>query len=127
MLPSSPLPDILINSDDYNRVLLLAERWNTQMPYVAAYLQRELGRAELCQPWDPAGVSMGHRVRFKLDEDLTERLGRLVYPSRMAPKPGDVNILSPVGAALIGMRCNSSIEWLDDGRLRTLTVFDYGW
>ena len=127
MLPSAPLPDILINSDDYNRVLLLAERVSTHMPYVSAYLERELSRAELCQPWDPAGVSMGQRVRFALDDEPFQRLGRLTYPRNVVPRKGDVPILGAVGAALIGMHRNSSIEWLDDGRLRTLTVLDYGW
>jgi regulator of nucleoside diphosphate kinase len=45
----------------------------------------------------------------------------------MVPARGDVPILGPIGAALIGMERNASIEWLDDGRLRTLTVLDYGW
>lgn len=127
MLPSASLPDILINSDDYNRVLLLAEQVSVQMPYVSAYLERELNRAELCQPWDPAGVSMGQRVRFMLDDEPFQRLGRLIYPRNVVPRKGDVPILGAVGAALIGMRRNSSIEWLDGGRLRTLTVLDYGW
>jgi regulator of nucleoside diphosphate kinase len=127
VLPSSPLPEILINSDDFNRLLLLAERAEPAMPYVAAYLERELMRAELCQPWDPAGVSMGNRVMFRLDDEPTQRMGRLVYPSRAIPEKGDIAILTPVGAALIGMRRGKSIEWLDDGKVRSLTVLDYGW
>ncbi|WP_240231151.1 nucleoside diphosphate kinase regulator [Devosia lacusdianchii] len=127
MFPSLPLPDILVNSDDYNRVLLLAERVSMTMPYVSAYLERELSRAEVCQPWDPAGVSMGHRVMFRLDDEPTTRLGRLTYPNRPFGEKGNVTILGPVGAALIGMRRHSTIEWLDEGRTRTLTVLDYGW
>lgn len=122
-----PLPDLLINSDDYNRVLLLAERASERLPYVSAYLERELERAEVCQPWDPAGVSMGHRVMFQLDGEATTRLGRLTYPSQPFGDKGSVTILGPVGAALIGMRRKSVIEWLDGARTRTLTVLDYGW
>ncbi|KRA44988.1 hypothetical protein [Devosia sp. Root635] len=127
VFPSQPLPEILVNSDDYNRVMLLAERVSMTMPYVSAYLERELNRAEVCQPWDPAGVSMGQRVMFRLDEEPLTRIGRLIYPNRAFGEKGSVPILGPVGAALIGMRRNSSIEWLDDGRTRTLTVLDYGW
>jgi regulator of nucleoside diphosphate kinase len=122
-----PLPEILVNSDDYNRVMLLAERVSMTMPYVSAYLERELNRAEVCQPWDPAGVSMGQRVMFRLDEEPVTRIGRLIYPNRAFGEKGNVPILGPVGAALIGMHRNSSIEWLDEGRTRTLTVLDYGW
>jgi len=127
LFPSLPLPDILINTDDYNRVLLLAERFSARMPYVSAYLERELERAEVCQPWDPAGVSMGHRVMFRLDDEPLTRLGRLTYPNQPFGNRGNVPILGPVGAALIGMHRNSTIEWLDDGATRTLTVLDYGW
>ncbi len=77
MLTSAPLPDILINSDDHDRIALLAERASTRLPYVAAYLERELQRAEICAPWDQAGVSMGHGVMFRLDDAAVTRLGRL--------------------------------------------------
>lgn len=127
MLPDGPLPRILVNTDDYNRVLLLAERARAAMPYVSAYLERELNRAELCQPWDPAGVSMGHRVHFRLDDEPFQRIGRLAYPPHRRPEKGDITILSPLGAALIGMFRNNAIEWLDEGKLRTLTLVDYGW
>ncbi|KQX38891.1 hypothetical protein ASD04_09605 [Devosia sp. Root436] len=127
MFPSLPLPEILVNSDDYNRVMLLAEKVSMTMPYVSAYLERELNRAEVCDPWNPAGVSMGQRVMFRLDEEPLTRIGRLIYPNRAFGEKGSVPILGPVGAALIGMHRNSSIEWLDDGRTRTLTVLDYGW
>ena len=127
LFPSLPLPEILVNSDDYNRVMLLAEKVSMTMPYVSAYLERELNRAEVCDPWNPAGVSMGHRVMFRLDEEPLTRIGRLTYPNRPFGEKGNVPILGPVGAALIGMRRNSAIEWLDEGRPRTLTVLDYGW
>jgi len=127
VFPSLPLPDILINSDDYNRVMLLAERSVDALPYVSAYLERELKRAAVCDPWDPAGVSMGQRVMFRLDGEGQVRLGRLNYPTRPLGERGNVPILGPVGAALIGMHRNATIEWLDGERVRTLTVLDYGW
>lgn len=127
VFPSLPLPEILINSDDYNRVMVLAERSVDALPYVSAYLERELKRAAVCDPWDPAGVSMGQRVMFRLDNEGQVRLGRLTYPNRPFGERGNVPILGPVGAALIGMRRNSTIEWLDNERIRTLTVLDYGW
>lgn len=127
MFPTLPLPDILINSDDFNRVSLLAEKVSDHLPYVSAYLERELRRAEICDPWDPAGVSMGQRVLFRLDDEAQMRMGQLTYPNRPLEKSGSVPILRPVGAALIGMHRNATIEWLDEGRIRTLTVIDYGW
>lgn len=127
MFPSLPLPEILINSDDYNRVWLLAERVSDHLPYVSAYLERELQRAAICDPWDPAGVSMGQRVMFRLDDEPQMRLGRLTYPDGVMVKKENVPIIGAVGAALIGMHRNATIEWVDEGRIRTLTVLDYGW
>jgi regulator of nucleoside diphosphate kinase len=126
VITTLPLPDLLINSDDYNRVLHLAEKASADMPYVSAYLERELGRAEVVQPWIKAGVSMGQRVMFRLDNEPLTRMGQLCYPNRPFGGKSNVPILGAVGAALIGMHRNATIEWLDDGRLRTLTVLDYG-
>lgn len=127
VFPTSPLPDILINSDDYNRVLLLAERSVDSLPYVSVYLERELHRAELCDPWDPAGVSMGQRVLFQIEDEAGPRMGRLSYPNRPTFERGNVPIMGAIGAALIGMTRRASIEWLNQGKVRTLTVLDYGW
>lgn len=124
---SLPLPEICITTDDYTRVSMLAERAVRVMPQVSAYLERELNRAEICDPWDTAGVSMGQRVMFRLDDAPQVRLGRLTYPNRPLGERGNVPILGAVGAALIGMHRNATIEWLDNGRVRTLTVLDYGW
>lgn len=121
------LPEIRITTDDYTRVSMLAERAVRIMPQVSAYLERELNRADICDPWESAGVSMGHRVMFRLDDTPQMRLGRLAYPNRPLGERGNVPILGPVGAALIGMHRNSTIEWLDAGKTRTLTVIDYGW
>jgi regulator of nucleoside diphosphate kinase len=126
VFPSLPLPDIVINSDDYNRVSLLAEGVRDRLPYVSAYLERELNRAAIVHPWEPGGVAMGHNVLFRLNDEPQVRIGRLAYPNRPWGERGNVTILGPVGAALIGMHVNSSIEWVDAGRVRTLTVLDYG-
>lgn len=126
MFPSLPLPDIVIRADDHARVLHLAAGARERLPYVAAYLQRELNRAEIVQPWERGGVSMGHNVLFRLDDEPQVRIGRLAYPNRPWGERGNVTILGPVGAALIGMHVDSTIEWIDGGRVRTLTVLDYG-
>ncbi|RDE09628.1 hypothetical protein [Pelagibacterium lacus] len=127
MYATLPLPDIVINADDYNRVLLLAEKAIDDLPYVSAYLERELRRAEICDPWDPAGASMGQNVTFRVDDEPWLRMGRLSYPDSPTGPGGSVPILGPVGAALIGMKRNTTIEWFERDRVRTLTVLDHFW
>ena len=116
MFPARPLPDIRINSDDYNRLLLLAEAVEASLPYVAFYLERELHRADICHPWEPAGISMGMVARFRIDGAEQVRSGRLTYPGATNPARGDISILSPLGAALIGMHPGQSIDWMEEAQ-----------
>jgi regulator of nucleoside diphosphate kinase len=126
MFPTRTLPEIRINSDDYNRVLLLAEAVERTLPYVSFYLERELQRAAICYPWEPAGVSMGTVARFRINDEPKTRSGRLTYPGVTDPQPGDICILTPLGAALIGMHPGNSIDWMEDNRLHTVTVENAG-
>lgn len=127
MFPARPLPDIRINTDDYNRVLLLAEAVERSSPYVAFYLERELHRADICHPWEPAGISMGMVARFRIDDGPEVHSGRLSYPETTDTGRGDISILSPLGAALIGMHPGQSIDWMEDARLHTLTIEGAAW
>ena len=126
MFPLRPLPDIAISAEDHRRLLLLAETVTASLPYVAFYLDRELQRAAICRSWEPAGLSMGMQVRFRIGDD-PERAGRLTYPEATVEGSGDIGILTPLGAALIGMHPGQSIDWLEDGQLHTLTVTGGSW
>lgn len=122
MLPARSLPEIRISSDDYHEVLRLAAAVGEELPYIAFYLERELRRAEICRPSEPAGLSMGMRAAFRIDGDAALRQGRLTYPQDTDPARGDIGILSPLGAALIGLRPGQSIDWMEDAQLHTVTL-----
>ena len=52
-----------------------------------------------------------------------DRAVELVYPRDADISAGQVSILTPVGAGLIGLRSGQSILWPDrDGRERKLTI-----
>lgn len=126
MFPLRPLPDIAISAADHGRLQALAEAAAASMPYVAFYLERELQRAAIRSAAEPAGLSMGMAARFRIDGEPGEWTGRLTYPEATDSGSGDISILTPLGAALIGMHPGQSIDWLEDGQLRTLTVTGIG-
>ncbi|NIJ21780.1 regulator of nucleoside diphosphate kinase [Sphingomonas naasensis] len=93
-----------------------------RMPAVSALLLREAGRARLHRAADIPGdvVTMGSRVEFVDETHGVPRTVTLVYPCEADISEGRISILTPVGAALIGLRAGQSIFWPD----RILTVFE---
>jgi regulator of nucleoside diphosphate kinase len=115
------LPPISVVTTDFDRLRLLA-----QAPTDAAkFLAREIERAHLIEP-EEAGerlVTMNTRVRYRDDVTGQERTVTLVYPGEADISAGRVSVLTPVGAALIGMTAGQSMEWESpSGGLRSLTV-----
>lgn len=65
---------------------------------------------------------MGSSVRFSSDLG-EERVVTLVFPGNADIAEGKVSILSPIGAALVGLTVGQSIHWTGpDGRVHRLTV-----
>ncbi len=117
-------PAISVTRSEHARLLRLAGSITVQNPDVADALQDELERARVV-PDDriPADVvRMGSAVRFT--SDLGEdRQVTLVYPAEADISEGRVSILTPIGAALIGLSAGQSIDWTArDGRVHRLTV-----
>ncbi len=101
--------------------------WNARdrFPDVSLMLLDEIGRASLC-PRDVLPddiVAMESEVAYRDERSGTSRHVRLVYPNHADVTLGRISILTPVGAALIGLRTGASILWPDrDGEMRSITV-----
>ena len=75
----------------------------------------------------PGVVTMGAQVDFWDDTTGQERRVTLVYPDEADLAAGRLSVLSPVGAALIGLSVGQSIEWETPSRgWRSLTVLRVG-
>jgi regulator of nucleoside diphosphate kinase len=73
----------------------------------------------------PHAVQMGSQVTYTDDVAGQTHRVSLVYPSEANIDEQRISILTPVGAALIGMSPAQCIHWRDpDGRTRILTVLD---
>jgi regulator of nucleoside diphosphate kinase len=119
------LPPITLTSVDADRLERLIAAAEATFPRTADFLARELGRATVVDPAArPAGViAMGSKVTFRDEASAEERTLTLVYPEDANLEAGKISVLSPIGAALLGLSAGQSIEWQTPaGGQRSLTV-----
>ncbi len=105
----------------------------SQPAAVIEYLQREVNRAAVT---DSAGngpadaqfaaqstfVRLGTRVTFA-DDQGTRHTATLVPPNEASRRPDGISILTPVGAALLGLSEGQSITYGTlDGRTKTVRI-----
>ena len=118
-------PDITIARHDLARIDALLGAVETPFGKVGAFLLEEITRARIVRDHQvpPTLVIMGATVHFRDDDSGTECVVRLVYPHETRSCHRTVSVLSPVGAALLGLSEGQSIDYETlDGRLKTLTV-----
>jgi regulator of nucleoside diphosphate kinase len=117
-------PDIVVGHDEYRRLTILALAGAGHAPEVSDSLLYELDRATVIPdgrvPRDV--VRMGSSVRFRTSQG-EERDVHLVYPADANITLGRISVMTPVGAALVGLTAGQSITWqARDGRRHALTV-----
>jgi regulator of nucleoside diphosphate kinase len=123
-LNTFPRPRIRVSDADYRRLSGLAAAAETRFPDVAEELQTEMDRAEVvaAEALPADVVRMGSTVEYRADNGERRRV-TLVYPADADIAEGRVSVLTPIGAALIGLSAGQSMRWVArDGRERTLTV-----
>ena len=76
------------------------------------FRSKELERARVVPPREVAAdvVTMGSRVLFEDDAGETHDV-TLVYPEDADMEEHRMSVLTPVGAALIGLKVGQSIHW----------------
>lgn len=119
------LPPIMMSGIDFDRLDRLVTAVADKHPDTAAFLSREISRATIVPSTivPPGLVTMGALVEFRDDTTGQTRTVTLVYPHEADVEAGQVSILTPVGAALIGLSVGQSIEWQTPaGGWRSLTV-----
>jgi len=119
------LPAIALSARDADRLRHLAEVAAERYPETAEFLAREIERAEI-RPANEAMdniVAMQSEVTFNDDIGGQSRTVTLVYPDEADVGANRISVLTPIGAALIGMPVGKSIEFQTPaGGWRSLTV-----
>ena len=117
------LPEIIVGGSDHARLTNLATVALESVPDTAEELLSELDRARIVSdesvPLDV--VRMGSLVAFRSGDDV--KRVTLVFPQDADIAAGKVSVLTPVGAALLGLARGESITWTTrDGTSHELTV-----
>ncbi|MDK1491513.1 nucleoside diphosphate kinase regulator [Sinorhizobium sp. 7-81] len=117
------LPPIVINAEDHARLTALASSALDRIPDVAETLLSELERARIATRDLPKdSVQMGSTVAFDADNGFAKEV-TLVYPGEADIEAGRISVLTPIGAALIGLSVGQSIDWLDRaGKVHRMTI-----
>lgn len=121
------LPKIKVTAEDHERLAGLVTAAVDRMPEVAGYLGDELDRAQVVRAGRSAlgFVRMGSEVEFRDDTTGKVQLVSLVYPGEADIGLGRISVLTPVGAALLGLSKGQSIAWATrTGAAKRLTVLD---
>ena len=117
-----PLHMLAAESDMVASLALQAEH---RFPVIASMLLEEIERAELHEPMTlpDTAVTIGSDVDFVDAKSGLVRKVQLVMPAHANIAEGRISILTPMGAALYGLRAGSSIDWPDlDGNKRRISI-----
>jgi regulator of nucleoside diphosphate kinase len=106
-------PRITMTTTDIDRLSDLASAAQNKMPDVADFLTAEIERATVVEPdaVPPDVVTMNSRVRFRDEATGEIHDVTLVYPEEQSLDQHKMSVLTPVGAALIGLSVGQSIAW----------------
>ncbi|MGN7126152.1 nucleoside diphosphate kinase regulator [Methylorubrum thiocyanatum] len=125
--PARSKPRIKMTADDHERLSRLAASAMDRAPEVASFLSDELDRVQIVRGGTAEGdfARMGSRVDFRDNSTGRMQSVTLVYPGDADIEQGKVSILTPIGAALIGLSKGQSIDWATrTGEIRRLTVLE---
>jgi regulator of nucleoside diphosphate kinase len=119
------VPPIVVTRPDYQRLSDLADAAMQSASVAGEQLAAELDRARVVEAGEiaPDVVTMHARFTFRDDSHGSTRTVSLVYPGEQNVDEGRISILTPMGAALLGLSEGMSIALEGrDGAPRVLTV-----
>jgi regulator of nucleoside diphosphate kinase len=110
---SPNLPTIIVDAAHADRLAHLAEVALDRMPEVASFLLHEIERARVVPstrfPRD--AVNIGSWVTFTDRSTGLSRAVQLVYPEDADIGASRVSVLTPIGAALLGLSPGQRMRW----------------
>jgi regulator of nucleoside diphosphate kinase len=122
-------PPIAIDASHFARLFALSSLTSGPMPEVCEYLREELDRAHVlpAEQLRPDIVSLGSQVEFRDEQTGKIQEIILVYPLDADITHRRVSVLTPIGAALLGLSVNQTISFRTiTGERRELTVLKVG-
>lgn len=118
-------PSIVLTRMDREKLLRLLDDLPMRNVDTDCLLREEIDRADMISDtaaWSSA-VRLGCEVKFVELGTSHLRRGRVVLPDETRTAHC-ISVLSPIGAALIGLGPGQSIHWTERGRKRSLAVLE---
>ena len=115
---------IILSQQDLDRLETMLEH-QTKLSETMIRLEDELARAEIVGPAEIASniVTMHSRVLLTIAPSTEPVEVTLVYPHEFKGDKGQVNVIAPIGAAILGLAEGQTIEWPQpDGHTMKVTI-----
>ena len=122
----SEMPAIVVSTVDCEKLYSLLDRLPEETEVMRALFD-ELDRASVVAPEKVPDtvVRMNSGVRFRNEDTGKEHAMELVWPYEADASANKVSILSPAGAALLGLSVGDSIRWpLANGKTLHLRLIE---
>lgn len=120
-----PLPKIALTASDHVRLEQLARVARNQGDMDAIFLMGEINRAEIVAD-DVEDVDllvkMESWVTYRTNWGVPRKTVQLVWPEDRAFDLARISVLSPLGAALIGLRAGDQMPYFVSGCLNVVRI-----
>jgi regulator of nucleoside diphosphate kinase len=117
-------PNIIISAQDLHRLETMLEH-QSKLTETMQHLEEELARAEVVEPQNmpPNVVTMNAKVLINVAPSTEATEITLVYPHDFRGETGQVNVVAPIGTAILGLTEGQEIEWPQpDGHLMKVKI-----
>ncbi|NWK75578.1 nucleoside diphosphate kinase regulator [Acinetobacter cumulans] len=117
-------PNIILSEQDLHRLETMLEH-QSELTLTMKHLEDELARADVVAPQDvpPNVVSMNAKVLITIAPSIEATEITLVYPHDFKAEKGQVNVIAPIGAAILGLAEGQEIEWPQpDGHIMKVKI-----
>jgi len=118
-------PPIAIDMQHYDRLMNIGELFLEKTPETAEFLLDELSRADVLKSEDMADniVNIGSRVEYKDEATGDVHTLTLVWPVEADIEQNKISIMTPIGAALIGLCEGDQMSYLTNtNKIKYFTV-----
>lgn len=107
------LPPVYVVEGQYKRLMELASGAMNAQPDAAGELLQEIERADVLPPANLPDdvVTIGARVEFQVHGESGIQTVYLVFPEDADISARRVSVLTPLGAALLGLRTGHEMYW----------------
>lgn len=120
-------PKLTIDTAHYGRLLTFARSAAERIPDIGERLLEEIERADIVDSdkMPPDVVTIGSQVTYEDSATGRTQHMQLVLPQQADLQKKRLSLLTPVGAALIGLSAGHSIHWeMSDGTTRVIKVIE---